>query len=276
MIIKQLSFVIFSFFLLVIFPGNVVAQTTVITGKVTDMDAKPLENVSVVIKNTTNGTTTDASGNYRLSTTKASGNILVFSFVGFTDKEINQSLGNTTNVQMEKTNQSLETVVVVGYGTQKRKDVTGAVASVDRKRLDDVPNTNFAQALQSAIPGLSIDQNSGGAEGNNNTIRIRGRNSISAGTSPLIVLDGIIYTGGISDINPSDIELIDVLKDASAAAIYGSRGANGVILITTKSGEAGKSQVNFTSSTGVSVFNKRLELLDAPTYAQYIHDKIPD
>ncbi|MGI8583250.1 MAG: SusC/RagA family TonB-linked outer membrane protein [Chitinophagaceae bacterium] len=250
LLIKRLSS-IFLFLVLFIIPFITSAQNNAITGKVTDENAKPLENVSVVIKGTSIGTTTDANGTYQLSAAKSFGNTLVFSFVGFTDKEIIQSQGNTINVQMEKTNQSLDAVVVVGYGTQKRKDVTGAVASVDRKRLDDVPNTNFAQALQSAIPGLSIDQNSGGAEGNNNTIRIRGRNSISAGTSPLIVLDGIIYTGGISDINPSDIESIDVLKDASAAAIYGSRGANGVIIITSKKGSRGKPVISYNGFYGI-------------------------
>jgi TonB-linked SusC/RagA family outer membrane protein len=146
---------------------------------------------------------------------------------------------------------NLNEVVVVGYGTQKRADVTGAVASVGKERLDQVPNTNFAQALQASIPGLSIDQNAGGAEGNDNAIRIRGRNSISAGTSPLIVLDGVPYNGSISDINPQDIESIDVLKDASSSAIYGSRGANGVILITSKKGVRGKPMISYNGFYGL-------------------------
>ncbi len=133
---------------------------------------------------------------------------MYFHFIGFEPKEVRAGSinGNTINVSLSEDVTKLQEVVVVGYGTQKKSDVTGAVASVDKKRLESLPNTNFAQALQSSVPGLSIDQNSGGAEGNNNTIRIRGRNSITAETSPLIILDGVPYNGSISDINPPDIE----------------------------------------------------------------------
>jgi len=236
--------------MLFIIPVDALAQNTVISGKVTDENADPLPNVSVVIKGTTIGTATSANGTYQLNVPKASGNTLVFSFVGFTDKEITQTQGNTINVQMEKTNQSLDAVVVVGYGTQKRKDVTGSIVSVDKQRLENMPNSNFAQALEGALPGVSINTNGGGAEGNNVSIIIRGQKSINGSRSPLIILDGIPYQGSISDINPTDIASIDILKDASASAIYGARSANGVILLTSKKGSNGKPVISYDGFTG--------------------------
>jgi TonB-dependent SusC/RagA subfamily outer membrane receptor len=151
---------------------------------------------------------------------------------------------------MEKTNQSLDAVVVVGYGTQKRKDVTGSIVSVDKQRLENMPNSNFAQALEGALPGVSINTNGGGAEGNNVSIIIRGQKSINGSRSPLIILDGIPYQGSISDISPTDIASIDILKDASASAIYGARSANGVILLTSKKGSNGKPVISYDGFTG--------------------------
>ncbi len=244
MIMKRLIFVISCFFLFCIFSVDAFAQNTTLIGKVTDAEGNPLENVSVLLKGTSIGTTSDRNGNYQLSATKPSGNILVFSYVGFTDKEITQSQGNTINVQLEKSSQSLDAVVVVGYGTQRRKDVTGSIVSIDKQRLENLPNSNFAQALQGSLPGVSINTNGGGAEGNNVGITIRGQKSINGSRGPLIILDGIPYQGSISDINPSDIGSIDILKDASASAIYGARSANGVILLTTKKGNSGKPAIS--------------------------------
>jgi len=244
---------ILSLFVLVTAQLNVAAQTKTITGKVTDQnDQISLPGVTVTVKGTTKRAGTDADGNYRIAEVSNS-DVLVFSYIGYTNKEVPVSgaAGSVINVVLSADATNLNEIVVVGYGTQKRSDVTGAVASVDKKRLEQVPNTNFAQALQASIPGLSIDQNAGGAEGNDNTIRIRGRNSISAGTSPLIILDGVPYNGSISDINPQDIESIDVLKDASSSAIYGSRGANGVILITSKKGVRGKPMISYNGFYGV-------------------------
>ncbi len=231
----------------------VFAQTKTMSGKVTDeKDKVSLPGVTVTVKGTTKRAGTDGDGNYRLADVSNS-DVLVFSYIGYTIKEVPASSANgtTLNVVLSADATNLNEVVVVGYGTQKRSDVTGAVASVDKKRLEEVPNTNFAQALQASIPGLSIDQNAGGAEGNDNSIRIRGRNSISAATSPLIILDGVPYNGSISDINPQDIESIDVLKDASSSAIYGSRGANGVILITSKKGVRGKPLISYNGFYGL-------------------------
>ncbi|WP_256013842.1 SusC/RagA family TonB-linked outer membrane protein [Desertivirga xinjiangensis] len=228
------------------------AQERTITGKVTaSRDKAPLPGVTVTVKGTTTRAATDINGNFRIAA--GQNDVLVFTYIGFSNKEVrvSEANGNVLNVAIQEDAAKLSEVVVVGYGTQKRSDVTGAVASVDKKRLTEVPNTNFAQALQASVPGLSVDQNAGGAEGNDNAIRIRGRNSISAETSPLIILDGVPYNGSISDINPTDIESIDVLKDASSAAIYGSRGANGVILVTTKKGTRGKPVISYDGFYGV-------------------------
>lgn len=251
LLIKRLNFYCL-FLLFFTIPFISLAQNNIITGKVTDADGKPVENVSVVIKGTNIGTTTAADGTYRLSVPKISGNILIYSSVNFTEKEITQK-GNTVDVQLEKSSQSLDAVVVVGYGTQKRKDITGSIVTLDQKRLENMPNTNLLQAMEGAIPGLSLNTNGGGAEGNNVSIVIRGQKSINGNKSPLIILDGIPYNGSISDINPSDVASVDILKDASAAGIYGAKSANGVILITTKRG-SGKAVISYDGFYGTAEY----------------------
>ncbi|MGI8599357.1 MAG: TonB-dependent receptor plug domain-containing protein, partial [Chitinophagaceae bacterium] len=260
---------IFILLFLLTFSKNVIAQTSTVTGKVTDDAGNPLQGVSVSLKGTSTGTTTTADGTYRLPVERRRGDALIFSYVGFADKEL--PIGNNTelNVRLETSGQSLDAVVVVGYGTQRRKDITGSVVSVDKQRLEDLPNTNFAQALQGAVPGISINLNNAGAEGNDNSIIIRGRNSIKASNSPLIVLDGIPYNGGISDINPSDIAAIQVLKDASAAAIYGSRGSNGVILITTKKGNIGKAVISYDGFYGVQDISNLPPIMSPEEFYQF-------
>ncbi len=225
------------------------AQGTV-TGKVTSQeDDSGIPGVNIIIKGTTNGTTTDIEGNYNLEV--QSDAVLVFSSVGFVSEEA--PVGNRSIIDLVMTPDitALDEIVVVGYGTQKKSDITGSVASLSNERLEMVPNTNIAQALQGAIPGVSIVSNSAGAEGNDMAILIRGRNSITASNSPLIVMDGMPYSGSISEINPTDVESIEVLKDASASAIYGSRGANGVILITSKQGKSGKPKINYDGFYGI-------------------------
>jgi TonB-linked SusC/RagA family outer membrane protein len=241
---------LFIFFIALILPVSVFAQNTVITGKVTDPEGNPVQSVSVNVKGSSAGTTTKADGSFSLSFTKTGSDVLVFSSVGFTDKEI--TIGNNTeiNAQLERNEQSLNNVVVVGYGTQKRKDVTGSVVTLDRKRLDNIPNSNVMQALEGAIAGVSINTNGGGAEGNNVSIVVRGKKSINGNQDPLIVLDDIPYRGSISDINPSDVASITILKDASALAIYGAESANGVILITTKKGSSGKPVISYEGFYG--------------------------
>ena len=178
------------------------------------------------------GTVTDIDGNYRL-TVPDDAQTLVFSSVGYVKEEV--SIGNQTviNLSMSTDVQALSEVVVVGYGTQKKSDIVGSVASISTERLEQNANPNIFQALQGAAPGLNITRASGNP-GESGSIQIRGTNSISASNSPLIVVDGIPYADNIRDINPNDITSVEVLKDALASAIYGSRTASGVILITTK------------------------------------------
>ena len=207
-----------------------------VTGKIADEEGKPLQNVSVLIKGTGKGTASGTDGSFAIEVPEKGGT-LVFSSVGFENLEVKVSKAIALTLTLKRGDVKAEEIIVVGYGTQRKKDVTGSVASVPKERLQQLPNTNIAQALQGSVPGLQINTNSGGAEGNDMTIDIRGRNSISASNSPLIIWDGIPYTGGISEINPADVESIEILKDASAAAIYGSRGANGVIIVTSKQGK---------------------------------------
>jgi TonB-linked SusC/RagA family outer membrane protein len=218
-------------------------QAKSISGKVTDALGGPLPGVSVIIKGTTQGTITDANGNYSLENVLSDGT-LVFSFVGMKTQEIPIAGKTTFDVVMEEETIGLEEVVAVGYGTQKKSDITGTVASIPKERLENTPNINIAQAIQGSIPGVMIQTSSAGADPNQ-VIMIRGRNSILADNSPLIVVDGIPYNGSISDLNPNDIQSIEVLKDASSAAIYGSRGSNGVILISTKEGVEGKVKITY-------------------------------
>lgn len=231
------------------------AQNAAVRGKVTDLDGVPLQSVSVNVKGTVAGTTTKADGTFSLSVTRTGADVLVFSFVGYNDKEVTLGTSNEVNVQLEKNEKALNAVVVVGYGTQRRKDVTGSVVSLDKQRLENMPNTNVFQALQGAMPGVSINTNGGGAEGNNMSILIRGQKSIYGNKSPLIILDGIPYNGSISDINPSDIASVDILKDASALAIYGAKSANGVIIITTKKGAGAKPIISYDGFIGTQEYS---------------------
>jgi len=245
-----------------------------IFGKVNDSaNGEALYGVNVFIKGTNIGTTTDNKGEFKLNILNEKA-ILVFSFVGYEQQEI--IVGNQTNfkVSLKINTKSLDEVVVVGYGTQKKSDVTGSVASVSRERLEQLPNTNIAQALQGAIPGLQINANSGGAEGNDNSILIRGRNSISASTNPLIIWDGIPYTGGISEINPNDVESIEVLKDASAAAIYGARASNGVILVTSKQGKKGKLNITYDGFYGIQNIANKPNLMTGTEFYNFKKNRL--
>jgi TonB-linked SusC/RagA family outer membrane protein len=247
-----------------------VAQVRTVTGKVVSAkDKQPLPGVTVAVKNTSKKVVTDISGSYSVEV--KSDDVLVFSFIGFTNQEIPVSSvsGRTVNVSLSESVSSLNDVVVVGYGTQRRKDITGSVVSVDTKRLENLPNTSFVQALEGAVPGLTITQTTGGSEGSDNNIAIRGRRSITANNSPLVVLDGIPYNGSYSDINPSDIGSIEVLKDASAAAIYGSRGANGVILITTKKGATSKPVISYDGMYGFQKMGKIPQVFSPQEFYDY-------
>jgi TonB-linked SusC/RagA family outer membrane protein len=239
-----------------------------VTGRVTDEDGQPLAQVSVVVKSTGKGTSTDADGRYTVELPDGGG-VLVFSFVGYDPVEYRAGQSTAHNLVLKRSLARTEEIVVVGYGSQKKKDVTGSVASLPKERLQQLPNTNIAQALQGAVPGLLINTNSGAAEGNDLTIDIRGRNSISASNGPLIIWDGIPYTGGISEINPNDVESIEILKDASAAAIYGSRGANGVILITSKQGRKGRLNITYDGFYGTQTIINKPDLMTGPEFYEF-------
>jgi TonB-linked SusC/RagA family outer membrane protein len=216
-----------------------------ITGKVTSTTNEALANVSIKVKGSSVGTTTDNAGNFSL-TLPRDRETLVFSIVGYQPKEMIVGTQTTINVQMESAAKAMDDIVVVGYGRQRKSDVTGAVASIPKDRIDNMVRTDVLQLIQGAAPGLNVATTSAGANPESGAVLlIRGRNSISASNDPLIVLDGIPYNGSLSDINPSDIESIEILKDASSAAIYGSRGANGVILVQTKKGDKGRVKIRY-------------------------------
>jgi TonB-linked SusC/RagA family outer membrane protein len=265
----------FLFLLLVLFALSSNAQTRNITGKVTDESGLGIPGASIVVKGTTTGTVSDMDGNYSLNVA-ADATVLAFSFIGMEQQDIEIGNQTTINVTLKASTFDVDEVVVVGYGTQKKSDITGAVASISSDRLEQVPNVNFAQALQGAIPGISITSNAGGAEGGDMSIMIRGRNSIEAGNRPLIVLDGIPYGGSISEINPEDIKSIEVLKDASSAAIYGARGSNGVILITTKKGKIGKPMVSYSGYYGTQQISNMPDYLTGPEFYDYKNIREPE
>lgn len=222
-----------------------------VTGKVTDDKGVTLPGVTVLLKGTDKGAVTDFDGNYSLQVIDTDTDVLVFSFLGMATVEEAIKGRSVVNVMMKYDAQDLDEIIVVGYGTQKKSDITGAVVSLSKERLTQIPFSNFAQAIQGMMPGVSVVNGSNGAEQNGANIMVRGRNSISASNSPLIVLDGIPFSGNYSDISPSSIASIEVLKDASSAAIYGSRGSNGVILITTKKGKNGKAVFSYDASSSV-------------------------
>lgn len=239
-----------------------------ISGKVTDENNQGLPGASVLEKGSTNGVTTDLDGNYKLSVSEDA--TIAISFVGYKTQEILVGTQSTIDIQMEIDSELLDELVVVGYGTQKKSDVTGSTVRVKTEKTQDLMNSNILQSLQGSVAGLNIgtpDQ-----PGEAPSLRIRGQNSISADTSPLIVLDGIIYNGSLNNINANDIATVDILKDASAAAVYGSRSANGVIILTTKNGSSEKPTFNFRVNYGVSNPVKLIEVLDGPGYTQKILD----
>lgn len=220
-----------------------------IKGKITDEKNMPIEGVSVMIKGTSLGTSTTSDGSYSISA--ESGAILVFSSIGYETKEV--KVGSATDISLVLVSKSvkIDEVIVVGYGTQRKEAVTGSVVSISGDRMRDVPAPNISQAIQGRVAGVDISQTSS-KPGATMQILIRGQRSLTASNDPLIVLDGIPFPGSIADINPNDIKSIEILKDASATAIYGSRGANGVIILTTNKGQKGeKAKISYNSYTGL-------------------------
>ena len=240
-------------------------QQRVITGLVTDSDGTPLPSVSILEKGTTNGTLADAGGQYSITLTTANP-VLVFSFVGYASQEVAVGSRSVVNMTLEASDIGLDEIVVIGYGTVRKRDLTGSVASIRGEEMRDVPAANISQALQGRISGVDMSQTST-KPGATMQIRIRGTRSLNASNDPLVVVDGIPFAGSIGDINPNDIKSIDVLKDASSTAIYGSRGANGVILITTTSGRAGQqAQVSYNSYVGLKTVFAPYPMMEGPEF----------
>lgn len=224
-------------------------DTETIRGQVLDINGEPLIGVSILEIGTTNGTVTDINGDYEI-TVSSSNSILQFSYMGFEEQQIKVENKTVINVTMKESLLELEDVVVIGYGTMKKKDLTGAVASLNATKYEDEKNKNIEQILRGNVPGLNIGIATS-AKGNS-SILIRGRRSLSASSTPLIVLDGVIYNGDLTDINPNDIESIDILKDASSAAVYGAKSANGVVIINTKIGKTEKPIIGFDMGLGTT------------------------
>ena len=221
------------------------AQNITVRGRILNQEKQGIENASVTVKGTTNGVTSNAEGNFEISA--PSNGTLVISSVGFASQEVKVSGQSTLDITLSTAGNNLEQVVVVGYGTQKKRDLTGSVASVNLEALRETPNTNIGQFLQGTVPGLNVGLST--FAGGTPPISIRGINTISGSQSVLIILDGIQYNQSLSSINPDDIASIDVLKDASSTAVYGAQAANGVILITTRKGRNGsKPRITFSSS----------------------------
>jgi TonB-dependent SusC/RagA subfamily outer membrane receptor len=229
--------------------SDILQQQRSVSGKVTDASGNPIPGVTVVVKGTTVGTITSANGTYSLANVSADAT-LVFSFVGMRTQEVPVAGRMDFSIIMEEDLIGIEEVVAVGYGTVKKSDLTGSVSRVTNERMRELAATQITESLSGTVAGLYTTQNSSASGGG--SMEIRGPSSISAISEPLIVLDGAIYSGSLSDINPADIETIDILKDASSAAIFGSRAAAGVIIATTKRGLQGKPVINFSARVGLS------------------------
>jgi len=250
------------------------AQGRKVTGKITSArDNQPLPGVTVQLKGTNTATTSDEGGNFSINVTSDE-SVLVFSFTGMQNVEQRVGSGNSLTIQLQASASALGEVVVVGYGTTRKKDLTGAVGAVKAQQLQERPAASLNQALSGRIPGVLVNTNSGRPGGQTN-VRIRGFSSINSTNNPLYVVDGVQlpmgsqtqFSNSIDFINPNDIASVDVLKDASATAIYGARGANGVILVTTKRGNSGVGRVTYDADFSVNTIGpNRLEMLDAQEY----------
>lgn len=279
--------VVISFVLTNVSPARCIPlQEREITGTVTSNEGETMPGVNVVIQGTTTGTVTDAAGQYKIRVASDDA-VLIFSFIGYLREEIVAGSRTVIDVTLTPSLETLSEIVVIGYGTVKKSDLTGSVSSVKAEELKAVPTTSFDQALQGRAAGVQVSQTSGqpGAEA---SIRIRGTSSILAQNEPLYVIDGMLVNSSTSDvtaggnlgqrigplsaINPNDIESIEILKDASATAIYGSRGTNGVIIITTKRGKKGTSNIDFETYYGVQEVTNKLDLLNAQQFGELVNE----
>lgn len=254
-----------------IFTFSAFSQAFEVRGKVTDAQTgEGIPGATVSVKGTTTGTVTNSDGTYQLNVSTQDA-VLVFSFVGFSTQEMPVNGQSVISVALESSFTELDEVVAIGYGVVKKRDLTGSVSTVKSEDIQTTTSSNALQAMQARVPGLDVQQTSGQA-GASVFINLRGNRSINASNSPLVLVDGIVY-GSTIDINPSDIESMEILKDASSTAIYGTRGANGVILITTKRGKAGKTQVNFNSFLSSNSPTNVPQVMYGDTEVQRLIDK---
>ncbi|WP_238944386.1 SusC/RagA family TonB-linked outer membrane protein [Sandaracinomonas limnophila] len=246
---------------------QVFAQDRMVSGKVSSSeDGSGIPGASVSIKGTSKGTTTDANGNFKISVSGS--NVLIFSSVGFNNQDVSVGNKSQINVSLSVDNKALSEVVVVGYGTQKKSQTTGAISSVTSKQITEMPITNLGQAMQGRVAGVDVAQ-SGSKPGTVPKVLIRGRRSFNAGNDPLYVVDGIPLSGGYEDMNPNDVASMEILKDATATAIYGARGANGVVLITTKRGaKDGKTTISYDTYAGSTQSLDKIQLFNGAEYAE--------
>lgn len=253
--------------LVVIAPEGVETKDTRIKGRIIDEQGRPLAGVSVQVEGAKGGVTTNAAGEYEIDLPE--NGRLVFTYVGYVRQTIQPGDKAIVDIvlKLDPVAANLNDVVVVGYGSQRRSDVTGSVSSVLKSRLSQIPMTNVLQAVEGSVAGFTVSQSSF-APGSTGDLQVRGQNSIKASTTPLIVLDGAPFPGSTNDINPSDIESIEILKDASATAIYGTRGSSGVLLITTKRGRTGKPVIRYNGYTGPEYFAHTFRPMNGPQYVQ--------
>ena len=245
-------------------------KTRKISGVIVDEKGEAVIGASVSVKGTTLGTITNLDGEYVLADVPEKAEITI-SFIGYQTLTLKANDKALAKVVLKEDNEILDEVVVVGYGVQRKRDVTGAMSSVDAAKIASVPVTSASEALQGRASGVLVSQDNW-APGTSPSVLIRGKRSINASNEPLYVVDGIPITGGLREISPSDIASMEVLKDASATAIYGSRGANGVVLITTKQGKDGKTQVDYSGYFGVQTIQNKLNLMDGAQYAEYVRE----
>jgi TonB-linked SusC/RagA family outer membrane protein len=265
-LLKKLSLPFFLFFAFTASAQNKTVSGTIVNNETNE----PVASVSIKVKGSAKGTSTDAKGTFSLNAPDNA--VLVLSSVGYKSTEVAADFSAPMQVKLAVANQTLTDVVVVGYGTRKRSDVTGSVSSVGKERLSQLSVTNALQAIQGSIAGVTVTQSSS-VPGSSAKALVRGTTSISGTTDPLVVVDGIVLNGGsMNDINPADIAAIDILKDVSSTAVYGVRGANGVILITTKRGKTGKASITYNVYTGIESFAHTVEPMNGAQYVQKYAD----
>ncbi len=272
---KRINLIVLLILLIaVVDAGAQATKELLITGKVTDENSMPLPGVQIKLKNTKLATVTNPEGGYQIKV-PAAGDVLVFSYVGYTTKEIKTTTAGAVNLSLTPSKNGLNEVVIVGYGTVKRSDLTGSIGSVDVKDLQKAPVASFEDALAGRVAGVAVTT-SDGQPGDKPTITIRGNNSVTQDNSPLYVVDGFpIEDFSANTINPSEIESIEILKDASATAIYGSRAANGVILLNTKRGKAGPPNISLQTWVGLSENIRQIELMNPYEFVKYQQELNP-